>query len=124
MYGIIHQNEKGNVPEPIFTDRKSIAHKRVPDPDCLKEESDQRLYVCFHQLMDRSRSSSTYFRFFKSYIKTFCHITAIHVAHVIFQQCGILTCVDSDEPVQPPFKLRNSECYSASSFTVIEFSSD
>ena len=24
-----------------------------------------------------------------------------------FQQCGILTSVDSDEPVQPPFKLRN-----------------
>ena len=24
-----------------------------------------------------------------------------------FQQCGILTNVDSDEPVQPPFKLRN-----------------
>ena len=23
-----------------------------------------------------------------------------------FQQCGILTIVDSDEPVQPPFKLR------------------
>ena len=22
-----------------------------------------------------------------------------------FQQCGILTSVDSDEPVQPPFKL-------------------
>ena len=28
--------------------------------------------------------------------------------HEIFQQCGILTSVDSDEPVQPPFKLRNS----------------
>ena len=27
--------------------------------------------------------------------------------HVIFQQCGILTSVHSDEPVQPPFKLRN-----------------
>ena len=26
-----------------------------------------------------------------------------------FQQCGILTCVDSDEPVQPLFKLRNSK---------------
>ena len=26
-----------------------------------------------------------------------------------FQQCGILTSVDSDEPVQPPFKLRNSK---------------
>ena len=22
-------------------------------------------------------------------------------------QCGILTCVDSDEPLQPPIKLRN-----------------
>ena len=26
-----------------------------------------------------------------------------------FQQCGILTSVDSDEPVQPPFKLRSSK---------------
>ena len=26
-----------------------------------------------------------------------------------FQQCGILTCVDSDGPGQPPFKLRNSK---------------
>ena len=29
-----------------------------------------------------------------------------------FQQCGILTSVDSDEPVQPPFKRRNSELFS------------
>ena len=26
-----------------------------------------------------------------------------------FQQCGILTCVDSDEPAQPPVKLKNSK---------------
>ena len=26
-----------------------------------------------------------------------------------FQQFGILTCVESDEPLQPPFKLRNSK---------------
>ena len=26
-----------------------------------------------------------------------------------FQQCGILTSVDSDEPVQPPFEPRNSK---------------
>ena len=32
--------------------------------------------------------------------------------HVI---SNILTSVDSDEPVQPPFKLRNSKCCSASS---------
>ena len=27
-----------------------------------------------------------------------------------FQQCGILTSVDSDEPVQPPFNHRNTKC--------------
>ena len=26
-----------------------------------------------------------------------------------FHQCGILTSVDSDKPVQPPFKLRSSK---------------
>ena len=41
-----------------------------------------------------------------------------------FQQCGILTSVDSDEPVQPPFKLRKSKRCSVSSLTVIEYSSD
>ena len=41
-----------------------------------------------------------------------------------FQQCGILTCVDSDEPVQPPFKLRNSKWCSVSSLTIIEYSID
>ena len=40
------------------------------------------------------------------------------------QQYGMLTCVDSDEPVQPPFKLRNSKCCLASSLTVIEYSSN
>ena len=41
-----------------------------------------------------------------------------------FQQCGILTCVDSDEPLQPHFKLRNSKRCSVSRVTVIEYSSD
>ena len=41
-----------------------------------------------------------------------------------FQQCDILTSVDSDESVQPPFKLRNSKWCSVSSLTVIEYSSD
>ena len=39
-----------------------------------------------------------------------------------FKQCGILTSEDSNEPVQPPFKLRNSKWYSVSSLTVIEYS--
>ena len=41
-----------------------------------------------------------------------------------FQQCGILTSVDSDEPVQPSVKLRNSKVCSVCSLTVIEYSSD
>ena len=40
-----------------------------------------------------------------------------------FQQCGILTSLDSDETVQPPFKLRNSKLCSVSSLTLIELSS-
>ena len=41
-----------------------------------------------------------------------------------FQQCGILTLIDSNEPVQLPFKLRNSSWCSVSSLTLIEYSSD
>ena len=40
------------------------------------------------------------------------------------QQCGILKSVDSDEPVQPPFKLTNSKRCSVSSLTLKEYSSD
>ena len=35
-----------------------------------------------------------------------------------FQQCGILTIVDSDEPVMPLFKVRNSKWCSVSSLTL------
>ena len=37
-----------------------------------------------------------------------------------FQQCGVLTRVDSDQSVQPHFKLRSSKWFSGSSLTVIE----
>ena len=36
----------------------------------------------------------------------------------------ILICVDSDKHLKPPFKLRNSNCCSDSSLTLIEHSSD
>ena len=39
-------------------------------------------------------------------------------------QCGILTCIDSDEPVKPPLKFRTSKWRSVSSLTAIEYSSD
>ena len=41
-----------------------------------------------------------------------------------FQQCGILTSVDSDQPVQSPFKLRDLKWCLVSSLTVIEYLSD
>ena len=41
-----------------------------------------------------------------------------------FQQCGILTSADSDQPVRPTFKLRNSKWCSVSILTFIEYSSD
>ena len=40
-----------------------------------------------------------------------------------FQQWGILTNVDSDEPVQPPYQLRNSKWCSVCSITLVEYSS-
>ena len=40
-----------------------------------------------------------------------------------FQQCGILKSVDSDEPVKPPVRFRNSKWCSVSSFTIIEHAS-
>ena len=41
-----------------------------------------------------------------------------------FQKCGILTSVDSDEPVLPLGKLRNSKWCLIRSLTFIEYSSD
>ena len=41
-----------------------------------------------------------------------------------YQQCGVLTSVDSDEPMQPPFKLRNSQWCSISSLTLIKYFGD
>ena len=38
-----------------------------------------------------------------------CSIAVLCDNHIDFQQCDILTSVDSEEPVQPPFKLRNSK---------------
>ena len=37
-----------------------------------------------------------------------CHKDTISAAACDFQQCGILTSVDSDEPVQPPLKVTRS----------------
>ena len=51
--------------------------------------------------------------------------TKSHVlANMSFQQCGIMTSVDSDEPAYPLFKLRHSKLCSVSGLSVIEYSCD
>ena len=59
----------------------------------------------------------------KIYAKIFWKVsylfpTYIRAATCDFQQCDILTCVDSNEPVQRPFKLINSKWCSVSSLTL------
>ena len=44
--------------------------------------------------------------------------------HEISNNLTFLTNLDSDEPVQPPFKLRASKIFSVSSLKLIEYSSD
>ena len=51
-------------------------------------------------------------------------VMSILAATCDLQQFGILTSVDSDEPVQPPFKLRNYKWFSVSGPGVIDYSSD
>ena len=57
------------------------------------------------------------------------HLIAVHQIELWamasdLQQCGILISVDSDEPLQPFFKLKNSKWCSFSSLTILEYSSD
>ena len=65
--------------------------------------------------------------------KLVCSLWLLHILVILtyiwavtcdFQLCGILTWKNSDEPVQPPFKLRNSKWCSVCSLTVLEYSSD
>ena len=53
-----------------------------------------------------------------------CSLLLIRAATCDFQQCGILTSVDSDKPVHTPFKPRNSKWYPVSCLTLLEYSSD
>ena len=59
-----------------------------------------------------------------SLLKTWPSQNNIWATTCDFQQCCILTSVDSDKPVQPPCKLRNSKGWSVSSLTLIEYLRD
>ena len=52
------------------------------------------------------------------------HVGTIWAATYDFQQCGILTSVDSDQHVQPPLKFRNFKWCLVSNLVFIECTSD
>ena len=53
--------------------------------------------------------------------KFWSELVLFHISTCDFQQCGILTSVDSVEPVQPPVKHRN---FKISSLVVIVYLND
>ena len=57
--------------------------------------------LCMHQYLNDQCSMCIYTELTRVY--------NIRAMTCDFQKCGILTGVYSDEPVQPPFKLRNSK---------------
>ena len=73
------------------------------------------LPLCYSLQTERKRKRNSKSNVYKKYK---CALTCD------FQQYDIWTGVDSDEPVQPPFKLRNSKWCSVSSLPIIDYSSD
>ena len=60
-------------------------------------------------------------------VKVKCAVKTMNFTRAVtcdFHQCDILTSVDSDKPLQPPFKHRNSKWCSVNSLTIREYSSD
>ena len=71
-------------------------------------------YIHLSFLLWNTSPNSSLARFARSYS---CYIWATTCD---FHQCGIMTSVDSEEPVQPPFKLRNSRWCSVSSLIIFK----
>ena len=92
-------------------------HIYVPHMNCTREHNFCKFMVTVQILIMKPAEPDPH---------CYSYIWWIHkwaVTHD-FQQCGILTSVDSDEPAQPPFKLRNSKWCSINSLTFIGYSSD
>ena len=94
----------------------------MPKQNIYKSQSSYiTKWLCF-MLKSRARVQGHYFLI---YLKSSSQRYSMKVAATHdFQQCGILTSVDSNKIVQPPFKLRNSKRCSVSSLRVIDYSRD
>ena len=77
------------------------------------------MFICFSTLTYLCNGTFTGHKF-RFFLRENCdyflilqinHVFKIHEPrHVISNNVAFLTCVDSDEPVQPPVKLRYSKC--------------
>ena len=85
---------------------------------CLKMLNSADNYSCFDVFSANLKTIS------HLNLKLLCFVGIIWAMTCDFQQCGILTSVDSHKPVQPPFKRRNTKWCSVSSLTLIEYSGD
>ena len=80
--------------------------------------------VCSCNITVRHLRPLSYNRDLNNKVELYRRLLYLRAVSCDFQQCGILTIVDSDEPVQPPFRLRNSKRCSVSSFILVEHSND
>ena len=102
-----------------WTFRDMDPHHNEVDTSCCSHQLYAILMAyCFYQYMFTQDFKSCYkslHRFLTVVIFCFkCFFQVFFIDKVLFEprdlkQCGILTSVDSDEHVQPPFKLRNSK---------------
>ena len=86
----------------MFMQESVFAHLSIEEKECIlnvpaaKHLDDLQMFVRYSECSKISNTS--------------CFCSQMKLAATCdFQQCGILTSVDSDVPVQPPLKLRNSK---------------
>ena len=115
-YILSHNHSKNNGIFFLLTTKYRILHWRLPENPEFAEmrHGDVILTLQLHRRSTCGQRAVV--RFYLSH--------GLISATAYFQQCGILTNVNSDEHVQSPFELRNSKWCFVSSLRVIEYSSD
>ena len=107
--------------------QKCLDKQGRPRSDCFWRSSLIRIFHVCYSDKQFVNSSHDYHHFISEQKERSVQnlwIITIRASAWDFQQCDILTSVDSDEPVQSRFKLRNSKWCSVSSLTITEYSSD
>ena len=112
----------------VTSSRSDVKFKlkcRLTRPNSIIEAKKVYIQPSFEVSVAFLRSISIYFKWkYCPYGDSNVEKIKIMASAWDFQKYGILTCVDSDEPLQPTFKIRHSKWCSVSSLSIIEYSSD